>query len=77
MREPLSTPVVPGLRLPQLAAELQETEFIQDSKQPVNLQPGKALLVLEKLLDDSRTPALAKVEAAKVVLEYARESQGQ
>ena len=32
---------------------------------------AKTLQVLDKLLDDSQTPALAKVEAAKAVLDYA------
>jgi transposase-like protein len=33
---------------------------------------AKALQVLDTLLDDSETPALAKVEAAKAVLDYAK-----
>jgi hypothetical protein len=38
---------------------------------PLRSLAAKALQVLDKLLDDTNTPTLAKVEAAKVVLDYA------
>jgi hypothetical protein len=38
---------------------------------PLRSLAAKALQVLDKLLDDTDTPTLAKVEAAKVVQDYA------